>query len=408
MAEVSMMELDPTGRNVHGEVARLRESGPAALVLLPGEVRAWSVTRPELIKRLAGDPRVSRDPRRHWPAMATVPADWPLNAFVQLKSLITAYGEDHRRLRKPLSGTFGRRRLELLRPRIEEIVDQLIDGMDADAGAPICLRERFAAQAPAEVMWDLFGVPDSLRARFSSGLPRFTNTAATPDEAGAAFNEMVSCAMELLAAKRVFPGQDLATDLVEGQASDPSMTDEVLIHTLITMLGAGIDTTSNHIANAARALAVDPVQRRLAVSGEVGWDDVVEESLRRDGPVMHLPLRFAVEDFDLEGVTIKQGEAILLAFGAPGRDPGWHVDAHEFDLTRSEKDHLAFGYGVHYCVGAPLARLEGAIALERLFTRFPDLELAVPSDELVPHTSFIGCGFQSLPVNLRPRVHAER
>lgn len=143
--------------------------------------------------------------------------------------------------------------------------------------------------------------------------------------------------------------------------------------------------------------------RRHEHAGEIGWEAVIEETLRRDAPIRYMPLRYAVEDIDLGDVVIKKGDPILLAFGAAGRAPAFHgYSACEFDATRESTDHLAFGHGVHFCLGAPLGRMEAHFALRALFGAFPDLALAVPESELVPQASFIAHDYQRLPVIPRP------
>jgi cytochrome P450 len=140
----------------------------------------------------------------------------------------------------------------------------------------------------------------------------------------------------------------------------------------------------------------------LVRAGQRAWTDVIEEALRWQAPVAYLPLRYAVEDIDVAGVTIHKGDAILAAYAAAGQDPAHYgEDAAEFDITRENKQHLAFGHGVHHCLGAPLARLEAQIALRALFERFPDLALAVPMDGLTPMHSFLSNGHLTLPALLR-------
>ncbi|HEX5534304.1 MAG TPA: cytochrome P450, partial [Actinomycetales bacterium] len=155
---------------------------------------------------------------------------------------------------------------------------------------------------------------------------------------------------------------------------------------------------------AITALLTDPEQLDHLRAGRADWGDVVEETLRHEPAVKHLPLRYALTDLPLpDGQTIAAGEAILASYGAANRHPDWHGEtADRFDLTRPTKDHLAFGHGVHFCLGAPLARLEVATALRMLFDRFPDIRLAVPAGELRPLPTLISNGHVTLPVHLRP------
>ncbi|CAM5603969.1 Cytochrome P450 OS=Streptomyces tendae OX=1932 GN=GUR47_08010 PE=3 SV=1 [Streptomyces tendae] len=167
------------------------------------------------------------------------------------------------------------------------------------------------------------------------------------------------------------------------------------------MISAGYETTVNVIDQAVYSLLTRPDQLELVRKGEVTWGDVVEETLRHEPAVKHLPLRYAVTDIPLpDGRTIARGEAILASYAAANRHPDWHEDADTFDATRTLKEHLAFGHGVHFCLGAPLARMEVTLALESLFGRFPDIRLADPAEELPPVPSLISNGHQRLPVLL--------
>jgi len=217
---------------------------------------------------------------------------------------------------------------------------------------------------------------------------------------------MYAILTDLVAARRATPGDDLTTALIAAQSeSDGARLDETeLIDTLVLFVSAGHETTVNLLDQAITALLTHPDQLALVRAGRVGWPDAIEETLRWQAPVAHLPLRYAVEDIDVDGVVIRQGEAILAGYAAAGRDPALHgEDADEFDVTRADKSHIAFGYGVHYCLGAPLARLEATIALPALFDRFPTMTFAVAPQDLAHLDSFISNGHRALPVLLNGR-----
>jgi cytochrome P450 len=190
----------------------------------------------------------------------------------------------------------------------------------------------------------------------------------------------------------------------EGDGS--TLSDTELRDTLLLMISAGYETTVNVIDQAVTALLTDPEQLAHLRAGRVNWSDVVEETLRHEPAVKHLPLRYALVDIPLpDGRTIARGEAILASYAAANRHPEWHgPNADVFDATRAVKDHLAFGHGVHFCLGAPLARIEVATALRLLFDRFPEIELTVPAKDLPPCPSLISNGHRTLPVRLRPTV----
>jgi cytochrome P450 len=351
---------------------------------------------------------VSRDAHRHWPTWIAgeIPPDWPLFTWVAVRNMFTAYGGEHRRLRTLVAGAFTARRTALLRPRIEEITAGLLDRIAEVGrhGAVVDLREMFAYPLPLQVISDLFGLPDTERAELRGIVASLFHTAADPDEVTATYARLYTVLGELVATKREAPGDDLTSALIAARddSGGSRLSEQELLDTLSLLISAGHETTVNLLGNAVHALLTHPDQRDHVTAGRVSWDDVVEESLRHDAPVASVPMRYAVADIDLAGTLIRRGEPILIALAAAGRDPErYGPDADRFDATRADKDHLAFGHGVHHCLGAPLARLEARIALPALFARFPGLTLAGTPEQRRPVESFISNGRRALPVRLR-------
>jgi len=395
--------LDPTGTDIPGEAARLRELGPLVAVILPGDIHAWAVTDPEVIKELFTDWRVSKDAHQHWPKFRSgeVPPDWPLISWVSVRNMFTAYGKDHQRLRKLVGPAFTARRVSALRPQIKMIIRRLLDDLAARPdGAVIDLREEFATQVPLRVIAALMGVPADLQPRLRVCIDEIFSTTPQRDPQ-VTFTELVDILTTLVACRRAEPGGDMTSMLISHRDNDDRLTEEELVHTLLLVISAGYETTVNLIDQAVYQLLTRPELLAQLRVGSATWSNLIEETLRYAPPVANLPLRYAVADIEIAGRQIKTGDAVLACFAAANRNPHLHdLQPDEFDPTRPNKEHLSFGYGPHHCLGAPLARLEAVEALPALFGRFPDLTLATEPHELEPLGSFISHGHQTLPVYL--------
>jgi cytochrome P450 len=399
--------LDTSGVDIQGESARIRARGPVALVELPGGVPAWSATDATALRSLLADPRVSKDPRQHWAAFVNgeITEAWPLLPWVVAENMFTAYGADHRRLRRLVAPTFTNRRTQALRPRIEELVAGLLDTLAATPrGESVDLRAGYAYPVPIRVISELIGVPEHLDAGIHRCVDGFFDGSLTAEQAMANYVEMFGLVGQLVAYRRENPSDDLTTALIGALDEDGSrLSEDELVATLMLVVNAGHETTVNLLDQAIYLLLTHPALRADVLSERISWADVIEETLRYEAPVAHLPLRYAVEDIEVDGIIIPKGEAILASYAGANRDPEVHGDtAAEFDPLRTTKDqHLAFGHGAHHCVGAPLARLEATIALPALFARFPDLQFATDPAALAKLGSFISNGHTELPVYLQ-------
>jgi cytochrome P450 len=413
MSEQGSIVIDPSGRDIHGEAARIRGRGPVTRVELPDGVEAWAISSTDLLKRLLTDPRVSKDPRQHWPLWINgeISPEWPLFTWVAVQNMFTAYGGEHKRLRTLVSKAFTARRTAALQPRIEEITKGLLDRIEEAGrrGESVDLREELCYPLPIRVISELFGLPEEKGVELRAVVDGVFRTSATAEEVTDNYARLYAVMGELVALKREFPGDDLTSGLIAARddEGDTRLSEQELLDTLVLMISAGHETTVNLIDNAIHALLTHPEQLAHVREGRATWDDVIEETLRAEAPVASLPLRYAVEELTVselggpDGVVIGKGDAILAAYAAAGRNPEeYGPDADRFDVTRLGKEHLAFGHGVHFCLGAPLGRMEARIVLPALFERFPDLELAVPDEELSPVESFISNGHRSLPVRL--------
>nr|SBO95631.1 putative cytochrome P450 hydroxylase [Nonomuraea gerenzanensis] len=328
-----------------------------------------------------------------------------ITGWLGVRNMLSTYGEDHRRLRKLIAPSFTARRSRALQPTIERIVGELLDDLAAvPAGEPVDLRAAYAHPLPMRVICELFGVPDHMRAEMAQIMEAIMDTTATPEAAAANLQRIATVLPALVTYKREHPGDDLTTELINARDHSDRLSDDELRDTLLLLIAAGHETTVNLIGNAVHALLTHPEQLRQVLAGELSWEAAVEETLRWAPSIANLPLRFAIEDLEIGGARIAAGDAILTTYLAANHDPAQHgADAASFDATRTQDEHLAFGIGVHRCIGAPLARQEALTALPALFERFPELSLAVPEGELTHVPSFIAHGWSELPLLLKGR-----
>lgn len=386
---------DGSGR--HARYAQLAAAGPVHRITLPTGELAWLITGYAEVRQALHDPRLVKSDL----ALASLGRDLlPPEVFAAIShSMLNSNPPEHTRLRRLVTAGFTRRRVELLAPRIQQITDELLDGM-VDA-AQVDLIASFALPLPITVICELLGVPEDRRAEFHDWSTTFvTGALAGADVFVAAVTAMGSYFRELVEAKRADGADDLISALVAARDGQDRLSEDELTSMVSLLLVAGHETTVNLIGNAVHALLTHPEQLVLLHAQPHRLPGVIEEMLRFDGPLQVATFRWSAEPVDIGGVTIPAGEIVLPGLLAANRDPACTAQPDELDITRTDNPHLAFGHGIHHCLGAPLARLEGRIALGTLLARFPRLRLAVPAQQLTWRQGVIMNGLAALPVAL--------
>ncbi|MYX30632.1 cytochrome P450 [Streptomyces sp. SID8381] len=403
--ESTRIALDPFVTDLDGESARLRAAGPLAAVELPGGVPVWAVTHHAEARALLTDPRLVKD-IDVWGAWrrGEIPADWPLIGLANPgRSMLTVDGAEHRRLRTLVAQALTPRRVERMRERIERLTQDLLDALPADGGV-VDLKAAFAYPLPMYVVADLMGIDTVRLPRLKVLFEKFFSTQTPPEEVVATLTELAQIMGETVAAKRQAPGDDLTSALILASEDGDHLTDQEIVSTLQLMVAAGHETTISLIVNAVVNLSTHPDQRDLVLSGAADWSAVIEETLRFSTPTSHVLIRFATEDVPVGDKVIPAGDALIVSYGAIGRDENAHgPTAGDFDITRESKNrHISFGHGPHVCPGAALSRLEAGVALPALYARFPRLDLAVPADQLRNKPVVTQNDLFELPVRLEP------
>jgi cytochrome P450 len=390
--------------------ARMRAQSPVTSVITPEGQRAWLITRYEDVRKALADPRLSKDWRK-LRAPGFVPD--PSVGFL-MAHMLNADPPDHTRLRRLVQKAFTPGRVAGLRPRIEAITASLLDAMaggrsggggsareaDPAGDGVIDLITEFAFPLPMTVICELLGIPDGDREEFKTWSQVILSSTATFDEYRAAGGAMYQYFTSLLADKRAAPADDLLSALITARDSGDSLDEPELLAMIFLLLVAGHETTVNLIATGTLALLTHPSEFGRLRSDPSLLPSAVEELLRYANPLNHATDRYAPEPLDVGGVLIPAGEPVLVVTSSANRDPARFPDPDRLDLGRDASGHVAFGHGIHYCVGAPLARLEGEIAFGALLARFPGLSLAVEPSQLRWRPSSLIHGLETLPVRL--------
>ncbi|WP_328721942.1 cytochrome P450 [Streptomyces sp. NBC_00247] len=365
---MSRVLLDPRA-DLREQATALHAYGSVVPAQWPGGVDCWAVVGYDELETVLSDPLFSRSPL-HFRALrdGEIPPDWPMTDHLNRQWMLTADGADHTRLRRTAVSAFTPGNIRRLRPEVESAVGRLLAGLVA-AGRPFDLRAEFALPLALDVLCSLLGVPAAERAEASSLVHRALSRAAlTADESRRLSAEIRGFLGGLL--ERPGRSGGLVADLARSVEAE-ALTRQEAQDTLWLFLAAGFDTTVAALVNAVRALLGHPDRLRGVLGGEVPWEDVVEEALRYDSSVFALPFAFPRRDVTLGGQPVREGDALLLCYTAANLDP--RRTAGDRFTGSAPPRHLAFGRGPHYCLGAPLARLQLRTALAGLFTFLPHL-----------------------------------
>jgi cytochrome P450 len=384
----------------------LRDERPVARAVTPLGLRVWLVARHADAREALNDPRLSKDGGRFMELLdrhSVAPDKRMAFADSLAGHMLNSDPPDHTRLRKLVNRAFTVRSISRMRPRIEAIAHALADDMEARATAgdgSVDLLDTFAFPLPMTVICELLGVPDGERDAFR----RWSNTllsAGTAQERGAAGAAMAEFLARLVADKATNPGDDMLSAIVQATDDADRLSPREATSMAFLLLVAGHETTVNLIGNGVLALLTHPEQLAELRGDPELTPAAVEEFLRFDGPVNLATLRYTTEPVAISGTEIPAGEVVMVALTAADRDAERYPDPDVLDLHRDTGQHVAFGYGIHHCLGAPLARLEGEIAFRTLLDRFPDLALAAEPETLAWRSSTLIRGLTSLPVRVR-------
>ncbi|MFE9810378.1 cytochrome P450 [Streptomyces sp. NPDC005227] len=364
--------------NPHPVYAELRTLGPVHRVRLPppdAHHETWLVVGYEEARAALADARLAKDAEKIGITF--------LDEELIGKYLLVADPPQHTRLRSLIAREFTPRRVAALAPRIQEITDDLLDAMLPHGRADLV--ESLAYPLPLTVICELLGVPGPDRATFRA----LSTEAVAPTSAESEYDAFVRLAAylgDLIEDKRsAGPADDLLSGLIRTTAEDGDrLSPEELRGMAFVLLVAGHETTVNLIAGAVHALLTHPDQLAALRADTTLLDATIEETLRYEGPVENATFRYATQPLDIGGTAIASGDAVMVGLTAADRDGTRYPAPDRFDIRREARGHLAFGHGIHYCLGAPLARLEARVALGSLLERCPDLALDGPPSGWLP------------------------
>ncbi len=375
------VQLDPFAPSVLADpypvYRNLRDYAPFAW---NESVQAWLVSRYEDVTSVLGDRRFSSGPSRFVELTPSLSA--MLGPFGRAPNMLMSDPPEHTRLRRLVSKAFTPKAIAGLRPRIEDLVHQILDSLAGSRG-PVDIVRELAEPLPGTVIAEMIGVPASKRSLFkplsSDIVAGFIRPSVTSAEllkqALAGISEIASLLRAEIQARREEPREDLITALLAAEENGDALSEDEIVVSAMMLLVAGNETTTNAISNGLLALLQHPDQKQLLAGDRTLMPGAVEELLRFAG-LSQSVRRVAIEDIDLRGQQVSAGQTVIALLAAANRDPNKFENPDTFDIRRDARDHLAFGDGIHFCLGAPLARATTGITISALLDRFPDMQLA--------------------------------
>ena len=388
---------------------RLRAENAIHKISLPEDREGWLITRYEDAEIILKDRRFIKDIRKSLsPAQIAESYGWLLEPGKELSedadptmtlTVLNVDPPNHTRLRALINLSFTPRFVERWRERIQAIVDELLDRVAAKGEMELI--NEFAFPLPMTVITEMLGIPAKDHPRFREWSSITVEAVGNPQamrEIRGKLLEFRAYLLELIQEKRKQAGTDLISRLVQAELEGDILTESEMVNMVVLLLIAGHETTANLIGNGMLALLEHPDQRERLQQDPTLINTAIEELLRYYSPLNVATQRWAAEDIELHGVQIRRGDYIVMSLCSANRDTEIFPDAVKLDITREENHHLAFGKGIHYCLGAPLARLEGQIAINTLLARFPNLRLKVDRTSLVWRPGALMLGLRALPL----------
>ncbi|MFI9605455.1 cytochrome P450 [Streptomyces sp. NPDC052043] len=390
----AVFELTGSPQDVH---TALHEAGPIRRVKLPNGVPVWLVTRHAEVRQALNDPRLSNQDQADWFDQGAL---LPHVRSAMNTSMLRIDPPDHTRLRKLVNKVFVPRRIEGLRPGVQQFTGELLDGLAAEGGT-VDLISQYAAPLPVQVVCELLGVPVEDRDNYRHWADAFAAGIGAPVFPAKEITDFVDHLRDLIELRRSEPDDALLSALIAARDESDRLSEDELLSTAFLLIIAGHETSTNLIGNGIYMLLNDPARADRIRENPQELATTIEEILRYESPVTAASLRTATCEMDLFGADMAAGDLVMMSLRAANLDGEvFGTDSSEFRMNREHNPHLAFGHGIHFCMGAPLARIEAQIAIGDFLTRFPKASLDVSPDAMQWRPGLLTRGLASLPVTL--------